>query len=46
MMLAIGERLNGTRKKVAQALEQRDEAAIRREVQKQLEGGATMLMVS
>lgn len=45
-MLTIGERLNGTRKKVAQALQKRDEAYIKQEVQKQLEGGAMMIDIN
>ena len=46
MMLTIGERLNGTRKKVAQALQDRDAAYVREEVQKQLEGGAMMIDIN
>ncbi|MFH2009815.1 MAG: dihydropteroate synthase [bacterium] len=45
-MLAIGERLNGTRKKVAQALLDRDEAYVRQEVLRQLEGGAMMIDIN
>jgi cobalamin-dependent methionine synthase I len=46
MMLAIGERLNGTRKRVARALAERDEAYVLQEVQQQLDGGAMMIDIN
>lgn len=42
-MLPIGERLNGTRKRVARALGDRDEAYVLQELLRQLKGGALMI---
>ncbi len=45
-MLIIGELLNSTRKKVKQALQERDEATIRRLARDQVEAGADVLDVN
>ncbi len=39
-MIVIGERINATRKRIAAALEARDEVRIRREARRQLDAGA------
>ena len=45
-MLIIGERLNSTRKKIREAVEQRDAEFIRGEVEKQVAAGADLLDVN
>ncbi len=45
-VIVIGERINGTRKRIGEALEKRDEALIRQEARRQVEAGADYVDVN
>ena len=45
-MLIVGERINSTRKDIAQAIEKRDAAFIQYEAQRQAEAGADYIDVN
>ena len=45
-VIIIAERINGTRKRIGEALEKRDEALIREEAKKQVEAGADYIDVN
>jgi 5-methyltetrahydrofolate--homocysteine methyltransferase len=46
IMLVVGERINGTRKKIAEAIAKRDAAFIRHEARRQTEAGANYLDIN